>query len=83
MKRSTRRRGAREAEMLVKRDNTIHLKVSDDAHAALSLVADAAGKDKAALAAEMLEELLLGRAHAVRLVAARYASALNVTRVRS
>ena len=63
--------------MLTKRDNTLHLKVSDDVHAALEMLADMQGKDRAQLAAELLEELLLGRAHAARVLATRYAAALN------
>lgn len=56
-----------------KRENSIHVRVSDEADAVLELMCHAGARDKAALAAELVEEALLGRGHALKVAALRFA----------
>lgn len=51
---------------------SIHVRLSSDAHRALSAIADIEEKDNAEMARLILEEALLGRLHTVMLVAERY-----------
>ena len=51
----------------------IHVRLSSDAHKALSAIADIEEKDNAEMARLILEEALLGRLHTVMLTARRYA----------
>lgn len=52
---------------------SIHVRLSSDAHRALSAIADIEEKDNAEMARLILEECLLGRIHTVMLTAKRYA----------
>lgn len=56
-----------------KRENSIHVRVSDEADAVLELMCQAGARDKAALAADLVEEALLGRGHALKVAALRFA----------
>jgi hypothetical protein len=56
-----------------KRENSILVRVSDEADAVLELMCQAGARDKAALAAELVEEALLGRGHALKVAAMRFA----------
>jgi len=56
-----------------KRDHSTHVRLSDEADAMLELLAQAGTRDKAALAADLLEEALLGRGHALKVAAMRFA----------
>lgn len=51
---------------------SIHVRLSSEAHRALSAIADIEEKDNAEMARLILEEALLGRLHTVMLVAERY-----------
>ena len=55
-----------------KRSNSTHVRLSDEADAVLELMAQAQNRDKAAVLAELCEEALLGRGHALRMAALRY-----------
>jgi hypothetical protein len=61
--------------MAEKRENVVHVKLSDDADKALELLvlvhADSAAKST--IAASLLERALLGEAHTVRMALARLA----------
>lgn len=50
-----------------------HVRLSSEAHKALSAIADIEEKDNAEMARLILEEALLGRLHTVMLTARRYA----------
>jgi hypothetical protein len=56
-----------------KRENSVHVKLSDDADRALELLVlvHADGAAKATIAASLLEKALLGEAHTVRVAVAR------------
>jgi hypothetical protein len=56
-----------------KRENSVHVRLSDEADAALELMCQAGGHDKAKLSAQMLEDALLGRCHALKVAAHRFA----------
>ena len=56
-----------------KREHSTHVRLSEEADAVLELMAQAAVRDKSALAAQLLEEALLGRAHALKVAALRFA----------
>lgn len=56
-----------------KREHSTHVRLSDEADAVLELMAQAGVRDKAALAADLLEEALLGRAHSLKVAAVRFA----------
>lgn len=51
---------------------SIHVRLSSEAHRALSAIADIEEKDNAEMARLILEEALLGRLHTVMLIADRY-----------
>lgn len=59
--------------MATKREHSIHVRVCEDADAVLELMCQAGTRDKAALAADLLEEALLGRGHALKVAAVRFA----------
>ena len=56
-----------------KRTNSIHVRLGDEADAVLELMSQAQGREKAAVLAELAEESLLGRGHALRMAALRFA----------
>lgn len=56
-----------------KRTNSTHVRLGDEADAVLELMSQAQGRDKAAVLADLAEEALLGRGHALRLAALRFA----------
>jgi len=56
-----------------KRDNSVHVRLSCEADALLELIGEAQRKDKAALAADLLERALLGEAHSLKVAAMRFA----------
>lgn len=56
----------------VKRENSIHVRVSDEADAVLELICEANRTDKAKHAAELLEKILLGEGHALKVAALRF-----------
>ena len=56
-----------------KREHSTHVRLGDEADAVLELMAQASVRDKAALAADLLEEALLGRAHPLKVAAMRFA----------
>jgi len=49
-----------------------HIRLTADAHAALTAIADLAEKDNAEMARLILEEALLGRVHALNVTAEKY-----------
>ena len=51
-----------------------HVRLSSEAHRALSAIADLAEKDNAEIARLILEEALLGRIHTFMVTAGRYRS---------
>lgn len=55
-----------------KRENSVHVRLSDEADAALELMSEAQGIDKAKLLAQVCEEGLLGRCHALKVAAERF-----------
>ena len=57
----------------VKREHSVHVRLSDEADAVLELMAQSGKRDKAALLAELAEEALLGRGHALKMAAIRFA----------
>jgi hypothetical protein len=59
--------------MTEKRENSVHVKISDDADKALELLVmvHADGAAKSTIAASLLEKALLGEAHTVRMAIAR------------
>lgn len=59
--------------MAAKREHSIHVRVCEDADAVLELMCQAGARDKAALAADLLEEALLGKGHAIKVAAMRFA----------
>lgn len=46
----------------------LHVRLSEEADAALALVAEYEGRPKAELAGQYLETVLLGQAHAIRVI---------------
>ena len=54
-----------------KRDNSVHVRLSDEADAMLELISEAKETDKARLAAEILHRALLGEGHALKVAALR------------
>jgi len=58
----------------IKREHSVHVRLSDEANALLELLHAADGRDKSTVLSEFCEELLLGKAHALRVAALRYAS---------
>lgn len=61
--------------MAEKRENVVHVKLSDDADKALELLVlvHADGAAKSTIAASLLERALLGEAHTVRMAVTRLA----------
>lgn len=53
---------------------SIHVRLSSEAHKALSAIADVEEKDNAEMARLILEECLLGRIHTLMVTARRYSS---------
>jgi hypothetical protein len=62
-------------DMPDKRTNSTHVRLSDEADAVLELLAQARGgtDSKASVLAELCEEALLGKGHALRVAAMRFA----------
>lgn len=56
-----------------KREHSIHVRVSDEVDAAIELAAQATGREKTVVAAEWLEDAVLGRPHALKVAAMRFA----------
>lgn len=56
-----------------KRDTSLHVRVSDESDAVLELMKASTGKSKAEIAAELVEEALHGKGHALRVAALRFA----------
>jgi hypothetical protein len=56
-----------------KRNNSTHVRLSDEADAVLELMSQAQGREKSALLAELAEEALLGRGHGIKVAALRFA----------
>lgn len=56
-----------------KRTNSTHVRLSDEADAVLELMSKAQQREKATVLAELAEEALLGRGHAIRMAALRFA----------
>lgn len=56
-----------------KRDNSTHIRLSDEADAIAELIAESTGKTKTDLLTKLLERTLLGEAHLLRLAAMRFA----------
>lgn len=56
-----------------KREHSVHVRLCEDADAVLELMCQAGTRDKAALAADLLEEALLGKGHALKVAALRFA----------
>lgn len=56
-----------------KRENSVHVRLSDEADAVLELLAEAGGQDKAKLASDLLHRVLMGEGHALRVAANRLA----------
>lgn len=54
-----------------KRENSTHVRLSDEADAMLEFLAEAKGLDKSRLAADLLHRSLLGEGHSLRLAAER------------
>jgi hypothetical protein len=53
----------------------VQVRLSTDAYEALRIVADASDKDMGEVAREMLTEVLLGKAHAIKILAERLSRA--------
>jgi hypothetical protein len=56
-----------------KREHSVHVRLSDEADAVLDLMAAASGRDKAAVAADLMHRALLGEGHALTVAARRFA----------
>lgn len=54
---------------------SIHVRLSPEAHAALSAIGSVEDKDNAEMARLILEECLLGRVHTLKVTAERFARA--------
>lgn len=59
--------------VVTKRENSIHVRVCDEADAVLELLCEATGADKSKHAAQLLEKILLGEGHALKVAAMRFA----------
>ena len=60
-------------DMAEKRTNSTHVRLTDEAYAVLELLAEARNDDKAAVLSVLCEEALLGRGHALKVAALRFA----------
>jgi hypothetical protein len=56
-----------------KHEISVHVRLSDEANAALELLCEASQVDKAKHAGFLLERVLLGEGHALKVAAMRYA----------
>lgn len=59
--------------MTAKRENSTHVRLSDEADTLLELLAEAQRIDKSKLAADLLHRVLLGEGHALKVAAMRLA----------
>ena len=57
--------------MADKRENSTHVRLSDEADAMLELLAESMGQEKSKLASVLLTRTLLGEGHALRVAALR------------
>lgn len=55
----------------MKRDHSIHVRVSDECDDALALMAQLKGSEKAALVAEIVERAVMGEMHGLKVAAQR------------
>lgn len=62
----------------VKRENSIHVRLSDEADAVAELLSEAQEVTKAELVAKLIHRALLGEGHALKVAAIRY-SRLGLT----
>lgn len=60
----------------------VQVRLSEDAYDALRMIADAGDQDLGEVARTILTEALLGKSHALKLVAARFARATTSGKVR-
>ena len=58
--------------MQPKRENSVHVRLTDEADAMLELLAESHQEDKAKIAANILQRALLGEGHALRVAAMRF-----------
>lgn len=56
-----------------KRENSVHVRLSDEADATLELLSEAGGHDKSKLAADLLHRALLGEGYALKVAAMKLA----------
>ena len=54
-----------------KRENSVHVRLNDEADAMLDLLSEAKSVDKSKLAADLLHRILLGEGHALKMAAVR------------
>lgn len=66
----------------MKRENSVHVRLSDEADALLELLAEARGMDKARVAADLLHRALLGEGYSLRIAAERLARLGMIGRAR-
>lgn len=60
----------------------VQVRLPDEAYAALKMLADANNQDLGEIARELLTEILLGKAHGVKVMAARLSRAVTTDRSR-
>jgi len=60
----------------------VQVRLPDDAYEALNMLAKANGHDLGEEVRELLTEILLGKAHTIKLLAARLARAVKTDKVR-
>lgn len=58
-----------------KRENSVHVRLCDQADAMLDLICEANSKEKTVMAAELLTKILLGEGHALKVAAERFVRA--------
>lgn len=56
-----------------KRENSVHVRLNDEADALLELLSEAGSVDKSKLAADLLHRALLGEGHGIKVAAMRLA----------
>lgn len=56
-----------------KRENSVHVRLTDEADAMLELLSESKQEDKSKLAANILQRALLGEGHALKVAAMRLA----------
>lgn len=59
--------------MTIKRENSVHVRLDDEADAILELLSEAGRIDKAKMAADLLHRMLLGEGHTLKVAAMRLA----------